>query len=226
MIDALPARGVYSAHRASALAGVPTSTVYEWARKKIVVPSISPERVKLWSWADLVALRAIYWLRHPATDVRHATSMMRVRQVIAEVESAAVHIGQAIGEHTLELHADRSGMVYVERDGVLVEAGHHFNQRVAGELVIDLLQKFRCDAEIVGPNLMKPRPELRIIPGKLSGEPHVLGTRIETRVLAALRGRGLEADAIVELYPGLTRDAVDQSIDLERQLDKNLAVAA
>lgn len=225
-MEILPARGVYSAHRASALAGVPTSTVYEWARKEIVVPSISPERVKLWSWADLVALRAIYWLRHPSLDIRRATSMARVRQVIAEVESAALHMGQAIGEHRLELHADRSGMVYVERDGTLVEAGHAFTQRVASELVIDLLDTFSCDAEIVGPNLMKPRPKLRIIPGKLAGEPHVEGTRIETRVLAALRRRDLEAGAIVELYPGLTRDAVDEALDLERQLDKNLVVAA
>jgi len=152
--------------------------------------------------------------------------MARIRQVIAEVESAALHIGQAIGDHKLELYADRSGMVYVERDGVLVEAGHDFSQRVAGDLLIDLLETFRSESEIVGPNLMKPRPGLRIIPGKLAGEPHVEGTRIETRVLAALRRRGLEPDTIVDFYPGLTRLAVDQSLDLEKQLDKNIAVAA
>ena len=225
-MDTLPARGVYSANRASALAGVPTSTVYEWARKKIVVPSISPEKLKLWSWADLVALRAIYWLRHPVPDVRRPTSMARVRQFIAEVESAALDVGEAIGEHTLALRVDPAGLVHIERDGLLVEAGYDFNQRVATELVVDLLETFSCDSDVMGPNLMRPRPELRIIPGKLAGEPHVRDTRIETRVLAALRRRGLPPEAIVELYPGLSSDALDQSLDLEKQLDANLVVAA
>ena len=50
--------GCYDATRAAALSGVPKSTVYDWARKEIVVPSISPEREKLWSYADLMALSA------------------------------------------------------------------------------------------------------------------------------------------------------------------------
>ncbi len=49
--------GCYDARRTAALSGVPRSTVYDWARKGIVVPSISPEREKLWSYADLMALR-------------------------------------------------------------------------------------------------------------------------------------------------------------------------
>jgi hypothetical protein len=51
--------GCYDARRAAALSGVPRSTVYDWARRDIVVPSISPEREKLWSYADLMALRIV-----------------------------------------------------------------------------------------------------------------------------------------------------------------------
>ena len=226
-METLPARGVYSASRASALAGVPARTVYEWARKEIVVPSISPEKLKLWSWADLVALRAIYWLRHPLRlDTRRPTSMARVRKFIREVESAALHVGEAIGQHTLVLRVDSSGMVYIERDGLLVEAGYDFKQRVASDLVINLLDTFSCDSDLMGPDLMRPRPELRIIPGKLAGEPHVRDTRIETRILAALKRRGFDSDIIVELYPGLTRDALDQSLDLENQLENNVLAVA
>lgn len=225
-MESLPARGVYSASRASALAGVPTSTIYEWARKRIVVPSISPEKLKLWAWADLVALRAIYWLRHPIPDVRQPTSMARVRHFIAEVESAALHVGEALGEHKIVLRVDPAGVVHIERDGILVEAAYDFSQRVANEIVVDLLETFSCDSNLRGPNLMTPRPELRIIPGKLAGEPHVRDTRIETRVLAALRRRNLAPEAIVELYPGLSIQALEQSLDLEKQLDANLVAVA
>lgn len=57
--------GCYEASRAAALAGVPKTTVYWWARQRIVVPSISPVQEKLWSYADLMALRIVSWLRHP-----------------------------------------------------------------------------------------------------------------------------------------------------------------
>lgn len=50
-------RGEYTAERAAALSGVPKSTVHYWARQGILIPSGSPERVKLWSYGDLMALR-------------------------------------------------------------------------------------------------------------------------------------------------------------------------
>lgn len=71
--------GCYQAPRAAALSGVPRSTVYDWAVKGIVVPSISPEREKLWSYADLMALRIVSWLRHPNAldEERRRDSAMR-----------------------------------------------------------------------------------------------------------------------------------------------------
>ncbi len=44
--------------RRAALSGVPKSTVHYWSRQGILVPSVSPERVKLWSYGDLMALRS------------------------------------------------------------------------------------------------------------------------------------------------------------------------
>jgi MerR HTH family regulatory protein len=81
-----PARGAYTADRAAALSGVPKSTVHYWARREILVPSISPERVKLWSYPDLMGLRIIYWLRHEKTgedgqDIP-ASTMPQVERVL------------------------------------------------------------------------------------------------------------------------------------------------
>jgi type I restriction enzyme R subunit len=50
------------------------------------------------------------------------------------------------------------------------------------------------------------------------------GTRLETRALFALRRDGLTDAAIGTLYPYLTEAQLSQSLDLEEQLEANLAV--
>jgi uncharacterized protein (DUF433 family) len=49
-----------------------------------------------------------------------------------------------------------------------------------------------------------------------------VGTRNETCAIAALAKDDFTTDAILSLYPYLTRDQIEQAIDLERQLDDNL----
>ena len=83
-------RGAYSADRAAALSGVPRSTVHYWARKEILVPSVSAERIKLWSYSDLMALRTIAWLRATKKDPHGrdvpATTMKSVRKALADLD--------------------------------------------------------------------------------------------------------------------------------------------
>jgi hypothetical protein len=72
--------GAYSADRASALSGVPKSTVHYWEagdrrpdfghgdRTGLLRPTVSLEKVKLWSYTDLIGLRTICWLRQSKKD--------------------------------------------------------------------------------------------------------------------------------------------------------------
>jgi hypothetical protein len=104
-------RGAYTADRAAALSGVPRSTVHHWARSGLLVPSISPTRVKLWSYVDLMGLRAIYWLRHPkpapdGTEIP-PTPMSKVRRALAELEKVDIGLWDE----------DRGYMVRVNREG-------------------------------------------------------------------------------------------------------------
>jgi DNA-binding transcriptional MerR regulator len=81
--------GAYSAERAAALAGVPKSTIYSWARKGHLIPSVS-KRPLLWSYTDLLALRTIYWLRQPkvAFDLEvPATSMPKVKRALEQLRA-------------------------------------------------------------------------------------------------------------------------------------------
>ena len=79
---------------------------------------------------------------------------------------------------------------------------------------------------IRGPNLAAPRPLLRIMPGKLGGSPHLLGTRLQTEALAAIFRRGMGRKNIYRLYPRFDPLAIDQALDLENQLTRNLYSAA
>jgi uncharacterized protein (DUF433 family) len=218
-------RGVYNAERASALAGVPASTVYEWARKEVVLPSVSSERIKLWSWTDLIALRAVYWLRHPANDSRRATSMSRVTSLLGVLRAEVGPVGEALTEDRLRLWVDAKGSPHFDSGSGLLVMRRGGPQAVHEELMIDLLAPFQSLEGAKGPDLARPGKGLRIVPGKLSGEPHIEGTRIETRVLWALRKRGFELEEIVELYADLKPDDVRNALILEDQLHKNLQAA-
>ena len=212
--------GAYTADRAAALSGVPLSTIHWWARNEILVPSVSSERVKLWSYADLMGLRVIYWLRQrKTTDLGGEiprTSMPAVRQALGALRDLGAPIWKAGSEHVL--FVDGAGKIYLKRpEGV---------QTIDGQLgdqdLLDLIAPFGTREGTRGPDLVRPRPELRIVPGKLGGSPHVVGTRNETCAIAALAKEEFDTDGILSLYPHLTREQIEQAIDLESQLDANL----
>ncbi len=80
-----PGRGVYDTHRAAALSGVPASTLHYWARTGLYTPSVSPgPHTRLWSWADLLALRAIDWFRK-GDELRAKSSVARIRQALEQL---------------------------------------------------------------------------------------------------------------------------------------------
>lgn len=213
-------RGAYRARRAAALSGVPLSTVHYWARNEYLVPSISTERIKLWSWADLMGLRLIYWLRsikmsEPGREIPR-TSMPVVRKALS-----------ALAELDLALWTEEGGpAVAVDPSGGIVLITTEFEQRTSGQSILDgsldVLRPFPTQEGTRGPDLVWPRRTLRIVPGKLAGSPHVHKTRIETIALAALADRSLSETKILRLYPAISEEAIRDALDLEGQLRQNI----
>ena len=220
--------------RVAALAGVPCSTVYYWARTGLVLPTVSVEKVKKWSFTDLLVLRLVDWIRRDKPDISRdvnipGASMRTIHQELATVtalgERLAVDmtaVRESFIEDVTRVFVDRKGRLHFGRSGrVWVELGAGVSQELLGTEV-DLLRLSLWREGIRGPDLREPRPTLRIVPGKLAGEPHVARTRIPTEMIAALDRRGFEQSAILELYPSIRRDAVRDAIDLEEQLESNL----
>ena len=133
--------GCYEARRAAALSGVPQSTVYDWARKGVVVPSISPEREKLWSYADLMALRIVSWLRHPKgpdDDQRPASAMREVRRALHRLDELGMDLWDGRAGRS-PLFVDRAGEIIIVRDD---EASDVSGQAVFSQF-LDLLAPIR-----------------------------------------------------------------------------------
>lgn len=209
--------GCYEAPRAAALSGVPVSTVYYWARTGVIIPSVSPSKPKRWSYADLIGLRIVYWLRHPKpfeSEPVPASPMNDVRRALAELDDLGLDIWSSSYEGPrTPLQVDRSGKVYVDT-GPMMETTH---REGVLEETLDLLGPFEIDGGR-GPDLVQPRPHLRIVPGKVSGEPHLDHSRITTQTISALYDRFGDLARVISFYPDVDPEAITEAIDLEQQL--------
>jgi uncharacterized protein (DUF433 family) len=208
--------GCYPAARAAALSGVPVSAMYDWAHKEIVIPAVSDQREMLWSYADLMALRIVVWLRSTEDDGQvRRTPMPHVRAAFNE-----------LANNNIDLWEDSRqpcGALFVQRTGQIVVRIGDDAMTLSGQGLIpdtlDLLGPFAAGG-VIGPDLRRPRPLFRIVPGKCSGEPHVQATRLTSLTLASLFDRGYDLDGVAALYPEGPREALLQARDLERSLGK------
>lgn len=213
-------KGSYTADRAAALSGVPKSTVHYWARNAILTPSVSAERVKLWSYPDLMALRIIYWLRHGKTHDSGAevppSTMPRIREALAQLQELDLTLWTE--EDGPSVTVDLNGNVLVA-SAPAPEAAKR--QRTMQHGVFDVLAPLKTETAL-GPNLHRPSAKIRIVPGKLGGAPHLVGTRLESQALASLAFGGVDTPLIYKLYPDFDSEAIDQAIVLETQLAENI----
>lgn len=171
-----------------------------------------------WSYSDLLAMRLLGWLRRAKADSEiRATPMAKIRDALGNVESLGAHLAD---DH-VQVKVDLDGQLIVRvGEEVFVPVGRKIAQLLASTEGIDLIAPFEFSGGEQAPDLARPRPTLRIIPGMLAGEPHVSETRISTMSIAALDERGLPVDQILRLYPDISTANVEEAISLERQIKR------
>ena len=203
-------RGYYIARRASQLSGVPKSTIYLWARSRILVPDWQSLRPIGWSYRDLLYLRLLAWLRKNGMGLSGASQRV---DLIRDV-----------------LSTDQIDPT-VRTDGENAFLANETFDRLSGQQafdgVITLLDMFDVAQPIAGvsraamwgPGLVYPSDHTHISPWVLAGEPCVRHSRIPTSALFALRQeRQLTKEKIGLLYPHIRTDAIEDAIALERRL--------
>jgi uncharacterized protein (DUF433 family) len=210
--------GAYSADRAAALSGVPRSTIYHWARKGHLVPSVS-QSSWLWSYTDLLALRTIYWLRQPKRAFERevlATSMGKIRRALEELRKLDLDLFE--GDRPV-VAVTLNGEITIDVDAVPLQfvEGQHLDRDL-----VNLIGPFEGLEGTREPDLAWSRPTVQILPRKISGAPHIAGTRLPTQSISAMADRGFTVDQLAGIYPFAGRESLSDSIDLEEQLKHNV----
>jgi uncharacterized protein (DUF433 family) len=141
--------------------------------------------------------------------------MAMVRRVLAELEMKGIDLWSSGQQgHTSPLVVDRSGRIYISQ-GSSLETDR--GEGVMSE-VLDLLGPFDTENGTWGPDLRQPMPHLRIVPGKVSGEPHLAHSRLTTQSVVTLANRGFSLDDIQRLYPDESAEGLREAIELEHRL--------
>jgi uncharacterized protein (DUF433 family) len=149
-----------------------------------------------------------------------ASSMNDVKRALSKL--AELDVAMWTEDEHPRVTVDPGGHIHIDVPGW--GAQDLSGRRPLPELV-DLIAPFTT-AVMRAPDLHKPRPNLRIVPGKLSGSPHIAHTRIETTAIASLSGQGFNTEQIERLYPKAPAIALVEAVDLEHQLSENLRAAA
>ena len=187
---------------------------------------MSPERVKLWSYGDLMALRTIYWLRQTKQDPSGRevprTAMKAVRRALSEIAALELDLWSEDGAPLVAV--DRSGGIVIEHGG---RAQRPEGQSILDADMLDLLAPFASREGLRGPDLNVPRPRLRIVPGKLGGSPTSPIPAWSHRRSARWPRVGSGSEDLPAV-PDIEPAAIEDALDLERQLAQNLqpAIAA
>lgn len=149
-----PGRGVYDARRAAALAGILLRTLNDWAKKGFYRPSVSPHpRIRRWSWSDLVALRAIDWLRRTRNLSDVPTVPFRnIRQALHELEKDGLS-----RDAMWALAVSPRGELFMRPDASLAVRATP-DRQVASADILPLVAPYGAG----GPDLLEPRPLLRM----------------------------------------------------------------
>ena len=172
-----------------------------------MIPSISPVREKLWSFQDLLTLRATHWLRQ-RKGAMPASPMQEVRAVL---EQTVQQGHDPWNDDAVRICVDLDGRIFLDWVGQL-RADAYGQSATKSASSIDLLDVFGDS-----PGLVRPTPHVRIAPARLSGEPPVLDTRIGTLILFALIKDGYDSGAVAKLYDlpeAQVREAVQYEMDL------------
>jgi uncharacterized protein (DUF433 family)/DNA-binding transcriptional MerR regulator len=198
--------GHYSATEVGRLAGVSSRRIGSWSRYGIV-PSISPGRPKVYSYADAGEAILVHYL---------VDQGLRARDVRRIVE----HLREKYGQWPLAaapLEHDGRLVVVKEGDDLYFDVGEHTEHQVIGSTLINLKAVREALSRGGWVALANPREHIEVDPDLNSGVPVVRGRRVPTSTVAALaqtaEGRALLSQDY-ELSDDEIRDAVGYEDDL------------
>jgi uncharacterized protein (DUF433 family)/DNA-binding transcriptional MerR regulator len=199
----------YELRVAAALSGATLGQLNYWRRTKVLVPEVSTERPVLYSFRDLIALRAFAYLRYDRSlqSIRRALRTMRN---IGETEHISSYRLVSQGKKSIALVQGDGAIDLVERPG----------QSLTVVKLGDVFQSFPLgDVEV--PNLLHPRQLISVDPQVRGGHPVAAGTRVPFELIAELVRDGVPPENVRDFYPSVTPDAARDAVDFAEYVDRS-----
>lgn len=201
---------------ASVLSGASVDQLAYWrkptrAAPPLLVPETKRSGRYLYSWADVVALRSIVYLRQEK-------SLPRIRRAVELLRALESDQWEHLARYTL-IGTKQSILVRTPA-GDLLDLEQQPATVVDEVLMADVLDSFSTRDGRSVPALRKPRPMLTVDPYVLAGYPVIAGTRVPFDVVAGFADEGVPAAEIIEMYPSVQPESVEDAQDFARQVAK------
>ena len=193
--------GQYTSRRASQLSGIPLKTIYNWRRKNYYKSDYGNEKPILYSYRDLVFLRAVAWCYH------HAVAPPKAGRMIADLKAlinASHHPAEVLVDPTL--HPD--------------DTRRNPRQVVSlWDLTGECVMESSSHSHVIGCNLIFPSKHTYISPHVQNGDPCITETNITTLDIFALREKQkLSASDIAAICLDIEADAIEDAYKLEQRI--------
>ncbi|ASW58096.1 hypothetical protein CIK06_28595 [Plantactinospora sp. KBS50] len=192
---------------ASVLTGATLNQLRTWADKGLVVPEINPKNPPLYSFRDLVWLRAIVALRAQ-------TSLQRISRAVANLdvydltEHRSAYRFCTDGETIWVENTDGHGLDLVVRPGQPTV--------MSFDDVARPFTNFRNE-EVV--DFYRPAAHLQVRPQRLGGWPTIEGTRVPYDTIANLvDGETVTPDEVANYYPDVTPEAASSAVRFDARV--------
>ncbi len=201
----------YEPKMAAALSGATLRQLAHWRRASgangaVLVPELSAARPILYSFRDVVALRA-------CVQLRQETSLQKIRRAL---NTLRVDLGEREHLSNYRLVAGPDTIYLADSDHA-VDLVRRKSNVVIHDLV-DVLAPFYRNGRHI-PDLLKPRPHVSVDPGVRGGEPVIEGTRVPAAEVAALVRDAIPPERIGEFYPGVSAEAARDAADFTDYVD-------
>ena len=180
---------------ASVLTGATVRQLAYWrkdtsAARALLVPEGKRGGRYLYSWADVVALRSIVYLRQEK-------SLPRIRRAVATLRG--LEAGEWTHLATYRLIATHRSIVVRTPGGQLLDLEAQPGTVLEEVLMADVLAPFQTQRGRAVPALKRPRPRIAVNPAVLGGYPVIAGTRVPFDLVASLAVDELEPAEIAHI---------------------------
>jgi uncharacterized protein (DUF433 family)/DNA-binding transcriptional MerR regulator len=206
----------FSVPIASVLSGASVDQLAYWRKQTasaapLLVPGTKRSGRYLYSWADVVALRSIVYLRQEK-------SLPRIRRAVGLLRAVEADEWEHLARYTLI--STKASILVRTPSGELLDLEHQPATVVSEVLMRDVLAAFTTRDGRDVPALENPRRLLTVNPRVLAGYPVIAGTRVPFDIVAGLAEDGVPAAEIVEMYPSVDPASVADARAFAEQVAK------